>query len=87
MNCTYCKQPIILVPSAAERARNCSQGLTAKVTAYKGVIECGSAYLGGNAHKTLREVLGSNTEEDGLGGYMPQLIEEAIEEAHTNLDD
>lgn len=29
-NCTYCKQPIILVPSAAERARKCTQGLTAK---------------------------------------------------------
>jgi len=29
-NCTYCKQPIVLVPSAAERAKNCSQGLTAK---------------------------------------------------------
>jgi hypothetical protein len=58
----------------------------AKVTAYKGVIECGSAYLGGNAYKNLKQVLGNNPEEDGLGGYMPQLIEEAIERAHSNLD-
>lgn len=28
--CEYCKQDIVLVPSAAERAKNCTQGLTAK---------------------------------------------------------
>ena len=59
----------------------------AKVTAYKGTIECGSAYLGGNAYKSLRDALGTNPEENGLGGYMPQLIDEAIEEAHINLDE
>lgn len=59
----------------------------AKITAYKGVIECGSAYLGGNAYKTLGEVLGTNPEETGLSGYMPQLIDEAIEAAHINLDE
>lgn len=60
---------------------------TAKVTAYKGKIECGSAYLGGNAYKTLKEVLGDNPQETGLSGYMPQLIEEAIDDAKENLDD
>lgn len=59
----------------------------AKVTAYKGVIECGSAYMGGNAYKSLRDALGTNPEENGLGGYMPQLIDEAIEQAHINLDE
>lgn len=28
--CIYCKQDIVLVPSAAQRAKNCRQGLTAK---------------------------------------------------------
>lgn len=60
---------------------------TAKVTAYKGVIECGSAYIGGNAYKNLKEVLSDNPEENGLCGYIPQLIDEAIEDAHTNLDE
>lgn len=59
----------------------------AKVTAYKGIIECGSAYLGGNAYKNLKDALGTNPEENGLGGYMPQLIDEAIEQAHINLDE
>ncbi len=60
---------------------------TAKVTAYMGKIECGSAYLGGNAYKTLKEVLGDNPQETGLSGYMSQLIEEAIDDAKANLDD
>jgi len=59
----------------------------AKVTAYKGVIECGSAYMGGNAYKNLKQVLGYNPELNGLSGYMPQLIDDAIEEAHKNLDE
>ena len=59
----------------------------AKVTAFKGKIECASVYLGGNAYKTLMDALGTNPEETGLSGYMPQLIDELIEEAHTNLDD
>jgi hypothetical protein len=60
---------------------------TAKVTAYKGSIECGSTCLGGNAYKNLKEALGTNPEENGLGGYMPQLIAEAIENALTNLNE
>lgn len=60
---------------------------TAKITAYKGAIECGSAYIGGNAYKNLKQVLGDNLELNGLSGYMPQLIDEAIEDAHRNLDE
>ena len=59
----------------------------AKVTAFKGKIECSSAYLGCNAYKNLKDVLGANPEESGLSGYMPQLIDEAIEQAHINLDE
>ena len=60
---------------------------TAKVTAYIGRLECGVAYLGGNAYETLEEVLGDNPQETGLSGYMPQLIEEAIDDAKANLED
>ena len=57
---------------------------TAKVSAYKGSIEAGVAYLGGCCHKSLKDVLGSDI-NSMLGGYMPQLIEEAIENANEAL--
>ena len=57
---------------------------TAKVTAYKGTIKCGCTYLGACCYKTLKDVLGSDT-STMLGGYLPQLIEEAIEEANEAL--
>ena len=60
---------------------------SAKVTAYKGVIECGSSYLGACCHKNLKDVLQDGNVENMLGGYMPQMIEEAIEEAIENLND
>ena len=55
----------------------------AKVTAFKGSIEAGSAYLGGNAYSCLKEVL--KGEGGLLGGYFPQLMKEAIEEANKAL--
>lgn len=58
---------------------------SAKVITYKGVIECGSAYLGGCCHKNLKCVMGDKKLENILGGYLPQLIEEAIDEAKASL--
>ena len=60
---------------------------TAKVTAFKGKIECGSVYLGACCHKNLKDVMQNGNIENMLGGYMPQLIEEAIEDAIENLGD
>lgn len=56
----------------------------AKVTAYKGTIKCGCAFLGGCCYKTLKDVLGSDI-NTMLGGYMPQLIEEAVEDANKAM--
>lgn len=63
---------------------------TAKVTAYKGSIECGSAYLGACCHENLKSImnpLGCKSLGHVLGGYAPQMIEEAIEEAKAALQD
>ena len=59
----------------------------AEVVAYKGSIECGSSYLGGNCYKNLKDVMQDKKPENVLGGYLPQMIEEAIEEAIENLKD
>ncbi len=56
-----------------------------KITAYKGKIECGSAYLGGNCYKDKKDVMGAGL-DTMLGGYAPQMIEEAREEALDNLE-
>ena len=61
----------------------------AVITAYKGSINCGSSSLGGNCYKSLKCVLqssrGGYDPRDILSGYFPQLVEEAIEDANTNL--
>ena len=57
---------------------------TAKVTAYKGSIECGSAYLGACCYKNLKDVMHTNI-ENVLGGYAPQMCEEAVTEAKEAL--
>lgn len=57
----------------------------AKVTAFKGSIECGSAYLGGCCYKNLKEIMQDGTPDKILSGYAPQMIEEAKEEALRNL--
>jgi len=59
---------------------------TAKVTAYKGKIECGIAYLGACCHKDLKDVMQGGNIENMLGGYMPQMIDEAIQDARQNLE-
>lgn len=59
----------------------------AKVTAFKGKIECGSSYLGANTYNTLKDVLGDCPEKDALSGYIEQMIDECIEDAHRNLDE
>lgn len=62
----------------------------AKISAFKGSIECGSAYLGCCCYKTLKEILSfdGNTDIDHvLSGYAPQMIEEAIKEAKQALSD
>lgn len=53
----------------------------AKVTAFKGKIECGTKYLGACCHKSKKDVI-----ETDLGGYLPQMIEQAIDEAKQNLE-
>jgi hypothetical protein len=50
-----------------------------KVAASVGGVEFGTSYLGGNAYTSLKEVI--DTE---LGGYLPQLIDEAVDEAKSN---
>lgn len=57
----------------------------AKVTAYKGSIECGSTYLGGNCDKSLKDVMGDGKVENILSGYMPQMIEDVVQEAEAAL--
>lgn len=62
---------------------------TAKITAFKGSIACGSAYLGANCYKNLKGVMshGGNGEISCvLGGYAPQMIDEALEDAKRNLN-
>lgn len=54
---------------------------TAKVTAYKGKIEAGTAHLGGNCYKSKTDF--TNQE---LSHYLPQIIAEAVEEAKENLE-
>lgn len=49
------------------------------VIATKDGYTVGSAYLGGNCYKNKKEVLGTSI-ETCLAGYMPQLIDEAIED-------
>ena len=53
----------------------------AKVTAFKGKIECGASYLGTCCYKSKKDIIGTN-----LGGYLPQMINDAIEEAKENLE-
>ena len=60
---------------------------TAKITAFKGVIECGSSYLGACCHKNLKDVLQGGKYPYMLGGYMPQLVDEAVDEANENLSE
>ena len=59
-----------------------------KITAYKGTIECGTVYLGGNCYANLKEVLGDykNNIDTLLSGYGLQLIEEATTEAKEALN-
>lgn len=59
----------------------------AEVVAFKGSINCGSAFLGGNCYKNLKDVMQDGKPENVLGGYLPQMIEEAIEEAIENLQE
>ena len=59
----------------------------AEVVAYIGSIECGSSYLGGNCYKNLKDVMQDKNPENVLSGYLPQMIEEAIEEAIKKLQD
>lgn len=56
------------------------------VKAHKGVVHCGSAYLGGNCYASKNEALGDKY-ETLLSGYGPQLIKEAIECANANLNE
>jgi hypothetical protein len=51
----------------------------AKVAASVGGVEFGSRYVGHNVYRSLKDVI--DTE---LGGYLPQLIAEAVEEAKSN---
>lgn len=51
------------------------------VTAYKGKIEAGNNVLGGCCHSSKKDVIDSE-----LGGYLPQMIDEAIKEAKENLE-
>lgn len=60
---------------------------SARVTAFKGSIECGYSYLGACCHRNLKEVLSGGNVDEMLGGYMPQMIEEAIEDAKKNLEE
>lgn len=53
----------------------------AKVTAFKGKIECGTDYLGACCHKSKKDIIETN-----LGGYLPQMIDAAIDEARQNLE-
>jgi hypothetical protein len=56
-----------------------------KVTAYRGTVECGHAYMGANCYETLGDVMGSGGDAGVLSGYLPQLIEEAVDDANANL--
>jgi len=63
----------------------------AKITAYKGVIECGSSYLGACCYQNKKDVVnpikGGFKLDNCLGGYAPQMVEEAVEEAKRNLSE
>ena len=54
---------------------------TAKVEAYKGKILASEVYLGACCHQSKKDVLASE-----LGGYLPQMIDEAIQDAIHNLE-
>lgn len=56
---------------------------SAKIYATKAGIEIGNSYLGGNCYRNLKDVLGNGTVADLLGGYGPQMVEEALEEANS----
>lgn len=68
----------------------------AKVTAYKGKIACGDAYLGGNCYKNKKEVLSDfkltndspiwDNVQTLLSGYGAQMIQDAMLEAKQNLE-
>lgn len=62
-----------------------SYWFSACITAYRNGVECGTAYLGCCVYASLKDVMGKSQEET-LGGYAPQMIEEAIEEANSNPD-
>jgi hypothetical protein len=51
----------------------------AKVAASVGGVEFGSRYVGHNVYISLKDVIATK-----LGGYLPQLIAEAVEEAKSN---
>jgi hypothetical protein len=50
-----------------------------KVSASVGGMEFGSSYLGCNVYKSLKEVIDTK-----LSGYLPQLIDEAVDDAKAN---
>lgn len=62
---------------------------TAKVTAYymtkTGPVEYGNAYLGGCCYRSKSEVMGDSTAPSILSGYLPQMIDEARDEAENSL--
>jgi hypothetical protein len=68
----------------------------ARVTAYKGKIACGDAYLGGNCYKNKKEVLGDfkltnelpiwDNVQTLLSGYGAQMLQDAITESKQNLE-
>lgn len=57
----------------------------AEIQAFKGRTLCATSYLGANAYRNKKEVMANGHIEDMLSGYMPQEIEEVIEEAHAEL--
>lgn len=59
---------------------------SAKVVAYKGKVEAGCDHLGACCHKSLKDIMADGNIEKALGGYLPQMIEAAIEDAKQNLE-
>lgn len=58
---------------------------TAEVKAYKGKTLCATTYLGACCYASKKEVMAGGEVESILGGYMPQMIDEVVEEAQVEL--